>query len=136
MQGAVVKVLPPRYADWSAFRWFHRSVWGRTLSRSWPDLASTAVFAVAAWADFRPPSAVWVAVLMLVCGALTLVRFGASLGRHYLMLESHIRAEQGWRASLQDLRQRMLDDGVPVEEADQALWQLEMDLERQRRGGS
>lgn len=125
---------PPHLPSWSIWRSYHAKVWKQTVKARWSSLAVTAFLAIGVLTYVITGGSRWIVVEYLVLVLANAVMFGCELGRHYQMLDNYLATQSQWRRVQQDIRAKLIDDGMPVEQADQTLWQMDLDLERMQRG--
>lgn len=120
-----------RAPSWKVWRRYHGTVWGHTIRERWVQafcvpmfLACTVLVATG-----------WVGVLYF--GMFTVFQalvFGVCLGRHYQMMDEVLHREAAWRAMQQEIHQKLMNDGMTSEEADQFVWQMDLQVDRMSRG--
>lgn len=121
----------PSGTPWSVWRKYNGTVWKRTIlhDRGWyPGLFAlvmltySVIFSPGRWI------LLYFGLLMVWQGVL----FGASLGRNYQQLDHFIGHQMAWQQAQQEIHQRLLAEGVPQDEADQLIWQMDLNMHMQQ----
>jgi hypothetical protein len=125
--------VPSPFTTWAAWRRFHRTVWATTLRQRWSVIAVLVIYTVQVAVPSQPYA--W-RLTCWVCGIILAMVLGSALTRNYVALQRVISHQIAWRQVQNEIRAKMLADGLSEEEADTALWQMDLELERKMRGHS
>jgi hypothetical protein len=125
--------VPSPFTTWAAWRRFHRTVWVTTLRQRWSAIAVLVIYTVQVAVPSQPYP---LRLICWVCGIILAMVLGSALTRNYVALQRVISHQIAWRQVQNEIRAKMLADGLSEEEADTALWQMDLELERKMRGHS
>jgi hypothetical protein len=129
------RLLPKRYANWKTFRNFHGVVWRHTARQSWLLVWIFVMYSIQiVFTAFEIST--FLRVTLWFCGATIVLTFGSRLGRNYNVLETTMRQHHEWTRIQNELRKKMIEDGMTPEEADTKLWQLDIEMEQRWKGKS
>lgn len=125
---------PARFSSWEVWRHYHRTVWRVGLKRYWhnPVILAFYTLQVVFWetiGNFGPISR----ILLWCCALFVAVSWGIAMGRLYENFDQTMEQGIRWRKVQDDLRAVMLEDGMSPEQADQALWQMDIEVDRMQR---
>lgn len=127
---------PPRSCpSWAMWRQYHATVWKQVAKTRWATMAIAVLLVISALLNVVGGGPRWLLFELVVLNLFNGMFLGCALGRHYASLDAYIRTQAQWLEMQQKIRAQLIEDGMAPDEADQTVWQMDLDMEKQMKRG-